>query len=183
MSTFQPDLPAATTAVIKALEQDYTQPLHTLIEYVRMNTLEPARQQLLDLHLLREVYNYESYKRIMTFIVASAPLAVYTFRKVVDYSVLCVAMAYGRFMTLISFLLDSPERKNIAVNVTAMIILGYWSWRVMSLVIGYVFHPSTGLTSAERCSGKQPATLKKSSRRQQRRASRRSTKAQKSRRS
>ena len=119
----------------------------------------------------------------MTFVVASAPLAVYIFRKVVDYSILSVTMAYGRLMTLISFLLDSPERKNIAVNVTALIILGYWSWRVMSLVIGYVFHPSTDLTCAERCSGKQPTTLKKLSRRQQRRASRRPGKGQKSRRS
>ena len=55
MSTLQPDL--STTAVIKALEQDYTRPLQTLIEYVRMNMLEPARQQLPDLHLVREVFH------------------------------------------------------------------------------------------------------------------------------
>jgi hypothetical protein len=68
MPIFQPDLSAATTAVIKALEQDYTQPLQTLIEYVRMNMLQPARQQLPDLHLLREVFNNESYTRTMTLI-------------------------------------------------------------------------------------------------------------------
>jgi len=179
MSTFQVDFEAAKTTIIKAFERDYTPPiralLQTSVEYFNMNLLEPVRYWRRGYNLVTEMLRKEPFAYLLGVFIEIQLLAIYIVKKTFEYLMLGVSMAYGCLSQGVSYVLDTPEKTNIAVNVIALNVLVVFSLWFVSLVFGYVRVASTDLTSVERCSAHEPSTGRKL-RRQQKRASRRPVK-------
>jgi hypothetical protein len=185
MSTFQTDFTAAKTAIIKAFEHDYTPHiravLQVLVEYLQVNVLEPARHCQWEhlFELVSDVLRKEPFPYLLTVFFKIHFLAIYIVKKTFDNFMLGVTMAYACARDGMSYVLDTPEKTNIAVNVIALNVLVFFSLWLVSLVFGYVVPSgvsSTDLTIVERCLARESMTGMKS-RRQQKRASRRPAKA------
>ena len=182
MSTFQTDFTAAKTAIIKAFEHDYTPSiravLQVLVEYFKLNVLEPARHWQHLLEVVSDVLRKEPFPYLLTLFFKIHFLAIYIVKKTFDNFMLGASMAYACVWDGMSYVLDTPEKTNIAVNVIALNVLVFFSLWLVSLVIGYVVPSrvgSTDLNIVERCLAKESMTGRKS-RRQQKRASRRPAK-------
>jgi hypothetical protein len=179
MSTFQTDFAAAKTAIIKAFEHDYTPSFHALlqrlVEYFKLHVLlEPTRQWQHLYNLVSETLRKEPFTYVLTVFFEIQFLAMYIVKKTFDYFMPCVTMAYGSVVYGMSYVFDTPEKTNIAVNVIALNVFVFFCWWLVSLVCGYAF-PSTALTVVERCLVKAPSAK---SRRKEKRASRRPGKSQ-----
>jgi hypothetical protein len=182
MSTFQTDFTAAKTAIIKAFEHDYTPHiralLQVLVEHFQLNVLEPVCHWPHLFELVSDVLRKEPFPYLLMVFFKIHFLAIYIVKKTFDNFMLGVTMAYGSLWDGMSYVLDTPEKTNIAVNVIALNVLVVFSLWLMSLVIGYVVPSgvaSTDLTIVERCLAEEFLTGRKS-RRQQKRASRRPAK-------
>ena len=182
MSTFQTDFAAAKTAIIKAFEHDYTPSFHALlqrlVQYFKLQVLlEPTRQWQHVYNLVSETLRKEPFTYVLTVFFEIQYLAMYIVKKTFDYFMLCVTMAYGSVVYGMSYVLDTPEKTNIAVNVIALNVFVFFCLWLVSLVSGYAF-PSTALTVVERCFVKAPSVAVRKSRRKEKRASRRPGKSQ-----
>ena len=148
---FRNELSAATTAIIKAFEQDHTQPIRTvlptLVESFKLYLLEPARQLDPYGQLTSELYSKAPWHmRAMAVYLESVLVIIYVVKKIIEYLVTFVTTAYGNGVKSILYVLDTSEKQNGAINVLALLFLAYLSYGFINFLIEHLFQ-STGVDS------------------------------------